>query len=73
MRPDGNGLKRVRNEPKDSVSFEPVWSPDGKRIAFAHATRTTPPHIWTMKRNGKDLKQITRGRKPDDRPDWGSR
>ena len=73
VRPDGNGLKRVRDEPKDNFSFEPVWSPDGKRIAFAHATRTTPPHIWTMKRNGTELKQITRGRKPDDRPDWGSR
>jgi Tol biopolymer transport system component len=73
VRPGGRGLKRVRNEPKDSFSFEPVWSPDGRRIAFAHATRTTPPHIWTMKRNGKDLRQITRGPKPDVRPDWGSR
>ena len=71
VRPDGSGLKRVRDEPEDGFSFEPVWSPDGKRIAFAHATRTTPPHIWTMKRNGKGLTQITHGRKPDDRPDWG--
>jgi Tol biopolymer transport system component len=73
VRPDGSGLKRVRKEPKDGFSFEPVWSPDGKRIAFVHGTRTTPPHIWTMKRNGKRLKQITRGRKPDVRPDWGAR
>ena len=73
VRPDGRGLRRVRNEPKDRFSFEPVWSPDGKRIAFAHATRTAPPHIWTMKRNGKGLRQITRGSKPDVRPDWGTR
>ena len=73
VRPDGSGLKRVRKEPKKSFSFEPVWSPNGKRIAFVHATTTTPPHIWTMKRNGKALKQITRGPKPDVRPDWGSR
>jgi Tol biopolymer transport system component len=73
VRPDGSGLKRVRREPKNGFSFEPVWSPNGKRIAFVHGTRTTPPHIWTMKRNGKGLKQITRGRKPDVRPDWGSR
>ena len=73
VRPDGRGLKRVRKEPKNSFSFEPVWSPNGKRIAFAHATTRTPPHIWTMKRNGKALKQITRGPKPDVRPDWGSR
>jgi Tol biopolymer transport system component len=73
VRPDGSGLKRVRKEPKDGFSFEPVWSPDGKRIAFVHGTFTTPPHIWTMKRNGKRLKQLTRGRKPDVRPDWGAR
>jgi Tol biopolymer transport system component len=73
VRPDGSGLKRVRKEPKDSFSFEPVWSPNGRRIAFVHVTTKTIPHIWSMKRNGKGLKQVTRGRKPDERPDWGSR
>lgn len=73
VRPNGRGLERVRKEPRNSFSFEPVWSPNGKRIAFAHATTRTPPHIWTMKVNGKALKQITRGPKPDVRPDWGSR
>jgi Tol biopolymer transport system component len=73
VRPNGSGLKRLRKEPKNSFSFEPVWSPNGERIAFVHATTRTPPHIWTMKRNGKALKQITRGPKPDVRPDWGSR
>jgi hypothetical protein len=27
VRPDGRGPKRVRKEPKDIFSFEPVWSP----------------------------------------------
>jgi TolB protein len=73
VRPDGTGLRRVRKEPKGSFSFEPVWSPNGKRIAFAHGTETQIPHIWTMKANGKGLEQVSRGRKPDVRPDWGSR
>jgi TolB protein len=73
VRPDGNGLRRVRKEPKGSFSFQPVWSPNGKRIAFVRGTRTKPPHIWTMKRNGKGVKQITRGPKPDAGPDWGTR
>jgi len=73
VRPDGSGLERVRKEPKDSFSFAPVWSPNGKRIAFVHATTTMIPHIWTMKRNGKGLKQVTRGSKPDESPDWGAR
>jgi TolB protein len=73
VRPDGSALKRLRKEPKNSASFEPVWSPDGERIALVHGTRTQLPHIWTMKRNGKDLKQATFGPRPDVRPDWGSR
>ena len=73
VRPGGSGLKRLRKEPEGSASFEPSWSPNGKRIAFAHGTRKRLPHIWTMKRNGKSLRQLTRGSKPDVRPDWGSR
>jgi Tol biopolymer transport system component len=73
VRPDGSGLRRVRNEPKDGFSFAPVWSPNGRRIAFVHATDTQRPHIWTMKRNGKGLEQVTRGPKPDAAPDWGAR
>jgi TolB protein len=73
VRPDGSGLRRLRNEPRNSFAFEPVWSPNGRRIAFARATTTQVPHIWTMKRNGTGLRQITRGGKPDVRPDWGSR
>jgi len=73
VRPNGGDLRRVRKEPKDSFSFEPTWSPGGRRLAFVHATRTRIPHIWTMTRNGKRLRQVTHGRKPDVRPDWGSR
>lgn len=73
VRPDGSRLTRLRKEPEDSFSFEPSWSPSGKRLAFAHGTRKTFPHIWTMKRNGKGLRQVTHGSKPDERPDWGSR
>jgi TolB protein len=73
VRADGSRLRRLRREPEGSASFEPVWSPDGRRIAFVHATRRQPPHIWTMTRSGRELRQITRGSKPDVRPDWGSR
>jgi TolB protein len=73
VRPDGKGLRRLRRERERSFSFEPVWSPDGGRIAFVHATSRTPPHIWTMRRNGEGRRQLTHGTKPDVRPDWGSR
>ena len=72
VRPDGSGLKRVRKERKDSYSFDPVWSPDGGRLAFVHGAGRQVPHIWTMKKNGTRLRQVTHGRRPDRGPDWGS-
>jgi Tol biopolymer transport system component len=73
VRPAKSGLRRLCAEPSNSASFEPTWSPGGRRLAFVHATRTQIPHIWTMTRNGKQLRQVTHGPKPDVRPDWGSR
>jgi hypothetical protein len=31
------------------------------------------PEIWTMRSDGGDLRQITRGPRLDLRPDWGTR
>jgi TolB protein len=72
VHPDGGDLRRLRKESK-GFSFEPSWSPDGKHVAFVHASPTQLPHIWTMKLDGTGLRQVTRGPKPDVRPDWGSR
>jgi TolB protein len=73
VRPDGSRLRRLRREGKRSYSFDPVWSPDGGRIALVHGTFDSAPHIWTMKPSGKGLRQLTHGPKPDVRPDWGTR
>jgi TolB protein len=73
VRPNGTGLHRVRREPKNSYSFDPVWSPGGGRLAFVHGAGPKPPHIWTMRKNGTALRQVTRGRLPDFGPDWGSK
>src|SRR5438034_7859609 len=34
MNPDGSGVSRVTNDTGGSV--DPIWSPDGKRIAYAN-------------------------------------
>src|SRR3989454_9532470 len=34
MNPDGSGVARATNDPGGSV--DPIWSPDGKRIAYAN-------------------------------------
>jgi TolB protein len=73
VRPDGSSLRRLRREPKNSYSFDPVWSPDGSRLAFVHGAGRQAPHIWTMKKNGSRLRQVSYGRRPDRGPDWGSK
>jgi len=72
VRPDGSELRRLRREPERSYSFDPVWSPNGRRVAFVHGAGRNSPHIWTMRKNGTRLRQVTHGRLPDLRPDWGT-
>jgi Tol biopolymer transport system component len=72
IRPDGTGMHRIRKEKKNNYSFDPVWSPDGGRIAFVHASRKTPPHIWSIGADGKNLRQETHGNSVDLEPDWGT-
>jgi len=38
VRSDGTGLTTVLRVPKDEKVEHPTWSPDGRRIAFEHAT-----------------------------------
>jgi TolB protein len=42
-----------------SVEVEPVWSPDGARIAFV-SDREGAQDIWTMKPDGTDAQQLTK-------------
>jgi Tol biopolymer transport system component len=62
----------MRRNPEGTISWAPVWAPDGKHLAFVHGNRRQVPHM-TMKPDGTGLRQVTRGPKPDFRPDWGAR
>lgn len=53
MSADGSDQKQITNGPASSSG--PVWSPNGKRIAFV-----TGGQIWTMKANGDDKDQVTK-------------
>jgi Tol biopolymer transport system component len=52
------------------VGWEPRFSPDGTKIAYA--TPTSPSSIWVIGTNGSGAKQLTRGSKTssDSNPDW---
>ncbi|GHB67020.1 amidohydrolase family protein [Persicitalea jodogahamensis] len=48
---------------------QPVWSPDGRRIAF-QSYRDGNFHIWSVGKDGSDLRQLTFGIYHDREPDW---
>jgi len=60
MRPDGSGKRRVV-----AGAYDPAWSPDGKRLAFARSGE-----IYTIGRTGSDPKRLTYDRDTDGDPTW---
>jgi TolB protein len=74
---DGTGPVRLTRTA--ALEANPVWSPDGTRIAFTsdrHARgrgleRGGPAfELYTMRADGGDIKRITHNRVPDLHPDW---
>jgi TolB protein len=62
MASNGTGLKQLTS---NGVNFNPVWSPDGKRIAFARNVRGPEYNGWgitdiyTMAADGTDVQRRT--------------
>src|SRR5437588_965252 len=58
---DGRHLRRLteKTDPEDAV--EPVWSPDGRWIAFVLASKYLPPRVWWMHRDGRSARTAVAG------------
>jgi hypothetical protein len=56
INPDGSGMTNLTNDP--AQDREPVWSPDGKYIAFI-SERTGEQDIWVMKADGSNPVDVT--------------
>jgi Tol biopolymer transport system component len=77
MRADGSGEGRLTTDDGGSdgspaaafFQFEPAWSPDGKRIAFA-SRRDGHSHIYVMAADGSRTRQLTSGKGEDSAPAW---
>jgi Tol biopolymer transport system component len=54
-----------------TASAWPAWSPDGRRLAFAEWSDTTPADIWTAKPHGSDRRQVSTWPLWDFMPSWG--
>jgi Tol biopolymer transport system component len=64
---DGSGLVRVTREKGGSHAAHPVWSPDGKLIAF-HRWLGKTPEVFVVNVDGGEAKQLTSGGGVD--PSW---
>ncbi len=62
IRPNGSGLVRLTSGDNDA---EPVWSPDGHRIAFVRSG-----DIWVMGAWGGHLHQVTTAAGTESEPAW---
>lgn len=56
VRPDGTGIHRLTRFGKND---HPKWSPNGRRIAFVHETRTGATDLWVMSARGSAKIQVT--------------
>lgn len=76
VHPNGSGLKKVMIDTGGRQYFaqEPVWSPDGTRIALSMFIPGDGGHldIYTMRADGTHLIQITHSPSGDEFPDWGT-
>jgi len=64
------GASPIRQLTQTNASnLRPVWSPDGKRIAF-QSNRDGPYHIYVMDSDGGNVRQLTSGDADDRHPAW---
>jgi Tol biopolymer transport system component len=69
--PASGGTAKAITSGQQPEVREPSWSPDGEKIAFQGYYQNYF-HIWTVDKDGSNLKQITSGIFDDREPSWNS-
>lgn len=71
VRPDGSGLFKLADTPvKRPFTAQPVWSPNGKRIAFAAPGVGEETDIFIINADGSGLLNLTQHPAEDFHPTW---
>ncbi|MFD3400542.1 hypothetical protein ACFWUU_07710 [Kribbella sp. NPDC058693] len=74
VHPNGDGLHKIPLRTGESWydAFEPVWSPNGKHIAFSmYLPSLGQDDIFTVRANGTGLVQVTNTPDHEGQVDWG--
>jgi TolB protein len=76
MNADGSGVKRLTGvasgstrPPAATASYDPAWSPDGRKIAFM-SNRAGNPEIYVMNSDGTGVLRLTNNPAEDGQPAW---
>jgi Tol biopolymer transport system component len=67
MNADGSDQRQVGNA--EAEVFNPVWSPDGQRIAFYATGATGADHVFVMSADGTGPQELAEGVWPSWSPD----
>jgi eukaryotic-like serine/threonine-protein kinase len=67
---DGSEKLQLTTRDKFNPAIEPVWSPDGKRIAFLGARPGKSPKIYLIKPDGTELEEPVPGEEFEEGPSW---
>jgi Tol biopolymer transport system component len=68
---DEGTITRIRLA-RPGAAFDPVWSPNGRKIAFAlYRSATSQSDIWIARANGRGMNRVTQTRRWEHFPDWG--
>jgi dipeptidyl aminopeptidase/acylaminoacyl peptidase len=66
FRLDSHGVRQLTYKSNDG---QPVWSPDGQRIAFARSSTSTGVDTYVMNADGSNVQRVTSG-SPFQHPAW---
>jgi Tol biopolymer transport system component len=70
VHPDGSGRHDITS-PSQGLGGDMVWSPDSQRLMITYGERPDYQFdIWTMRKDGTDLSQLTNTRAFDEPLDW---